>query len=199
MIDRAVPEPERRPYGHLVLRPYPEEFVTAATLRDGSPVVFRPIRPEDEPLWTHLLGTCSKETLYARFGYLSHFATHETATHYCYIDYDREMAIVAELEEDGERRIAGIGRLVGEPNHESAEFAILIGDAWQNAGLGKLLTEYCVEVARGWGLRRVEAETTTTNVRMLGIFERLGFTKAVDPGSEVVSVSLDLATPPEAT
>ena len=70
--DGGGDEESGKPYGHLVLRPYPEEFVTSRTLGDGTTVVLRPIRPEDEPLWKHLLATCSKETLYARFGYLSH-------------------------------------------------------------------------------------------------------------------------------
>jgi acetyltransferase len=192
MLDPSGHEKADRPYAHLVLRPYPEEFVTTRTLADGSEVTLRPIRPEDEPRWKHLLATCSKETLYARFGYLAQFATHETATRYCFIDYDREMAIVADLEHEGEHRLAGIGRLVGDPNHETAEYAVLIGDRWQGQGLGKLLTSYCVDVARGWGIRKIVASTTKENGRMVGIFEGLGFDRRLDAESGNVFVSLDL-------
>ena len=55
--------------------------------------------------------------------------THEMATRYCFIDYDRELAIVAEVEEEGERRLIGVGRLVADPDHETAEYAVIVVDA----------------------------------------------------------------------
>ena len=70
------------------------------------------------------------------------------ASRFCFIDYDREMAIVAEIEEDGTRKLIGVGRLVRDPGYEAAEFALLVGDAWQGEGLGLQLTEFCLEVAQ---------------------------------------------------
>ncbi len=69
----------------------------------GQPSYLRPIKPEDEPLWLDLLNSCSKESIYSRFRYNFHFDSHEVATQFCYIDYAREIAIVAELEEKGKR------------------------------------------------------------------------------------------------
>ncbi len=128
-----------------------------------------------------------------RFGYLSHFANHETATRYCYNDYDREMAIVVELEQDGERRLAGVGRLVADPNHDAAEYAVLIGDAWQGCGLGKTMTEYCIEVGREWGVRRIVAQTSKTNARVIAILKTFGFTREVDLDSGEVHAQLELS------
>jgi acetyltransferase len=175
VIDRAVAGRDVRPYSHLAIRPYPEEFVRRDTLADGRPVTLRPIRPEDEPLWFDLIAHCSPESLHARFRYLFKQPTHDMAARYCFLDYDRELAMMAEIEHEGKRRFIGVGRLVADPNHETAEFALLVADAWQNCGLGLKLTDHCLEIARVWGIRRMIAETSLDNARMISIFEQRGF------------------------
>ncbi len=163
-------------YGHLLMRPYPERLVRTAKLRDGKQVILRPIKPEDEPLWLEMLGNCSKESIYHRFRYDFHFKSHEIATEFCYIDYDREMAIVAEVEQDGKRLLIGEGRLIADPDLEMAEYAVLVADQWQKKDLGFLLTEYCLQIARVVGVKRMAAETTTDNKAMLNLFKKLEFT-----------------------
>ena len=135
----------------------------------------RPIKPEDEPLWMGLLASCSKETIYSRFRYFFQWQSHEVATRYCYIDYDREIAIVAEIGEGGKRQFLGIGRLIADPDHETVEYAVLITDAWQKKELGSLLTDYCMEIAKRWNLKRMFAQTTTDNRPMISVFEKRGF------------------------
>jgi acetyltransferase len=181
-----------RPYAHLALRPYPEEFVRRVRTRDGAEVTLRPIKPEDEPLWMGLLGSCSKESIYSRFRYFFFWQSHEVASRYCYIDYDREMAIVAETGEGAARRLVGVGRLVSEPGRPAAEYAVLVQDAWQNKGLGGLLTDTCTEIAREWGLRRLTAITTTDNPRMIAVFEKRGFRVVRDLESSLVEVSKEI-------
>jgi acetyltransferase len=97
------------------------------------------------------------------------------ATRYCFIDYDRELGIVAELEEDGQRKLIGVGRLVADMDHDTAEYAVLIVDRWQGHGLGALLTDYCLEVAKRWGVKRLVAETFKSNARALTLFRNRGF------------------------
>lgn len=194
IVDRNVVAHTVRPYAHLAIRPYPEEFVAQRQLegkegkgkKEGVPVVFRPIKPEDEPLWHALLASCSAETLRARLGYLFKQTTHEMATRYCYTDYDREIGIVAEIEEGDKRKLIGIGRLVSDVNHTDAEYAIMIADEWQERGLGRLLTGYCLEVAKRWNVKRVVAETSKSNRRMLTIFRNLGFQEAAGRDEEVI-------------
>ena len=192
VIDRArVGIPPGRSYEHLALRPYPEEYVKPVTLRDDTPLLFRPIRPEDEPLWKDLLARCSQESVYARFRYLFQWSSHEVATRYCFIDYDREIAIVAEQTTDAGRALVGVGRLIADPDLESVEYAILIRDDFQNRGLGRAMTDYCLEIAREWGVRRVVAVTTSDNARMLALFRERGFEET--PGEQgLVSVTLTL-------
>ena len=182
---RAVVDPAgvpREPFGHLALRPYPEEFVTTGVMKDGTKVVLRPIRPEDEPLWMELLGSCSKESIYSRFRFFYNWATHEAAVRHCFIDYDRELAIVAEALDDGRRKLLGVGRLVADPGRETAEYAVLVGDRWQNRGLGGLLTDYCESIAAAWGVRKVVAQTTSSNRRMVQVFANRQWAR--EPGEE---------------
>ncbi len=121
------------------------------------------------------MGSCAPKSLFARFGHMGHFTTHEAAVRYCFNDYDRELAMVVELEEGGKRKLAGVGRLVADPNHETAEYAILIGDRWQHRGLGHLLTCRCLEIARSWGIQKIVAQTSPENRRMIKIFREMGF------------------------
>lgn len=180
------------PYAHLALKPYPEEYVRQTQLSDGTDLILRPIKPEDEPMWLGMLSHCSRETIYARFRYFFRWESHEVATHYCYIDYHREIAIVAEFEQEGIRSLVGVGRLIADPNHDTAEYAVLITDEWQNRGLGSILTDYCLEIAEKWNVKRVAAETTNDNTRMLSVFRKRGF--EILPGTEgsLVEVSREL-------
>jgi acetyltransferase len=161
-------------------------------MRDGAPIMLRPIKPEDEPLWLALLASCSRESIYSRFRYFFFWQSHEVASRYCYIDYDREMAIVAESGEGKDRRLVGVGRLVTEPGRASAEYAVLVQDAWQDKGLGGLLTDYCLGIAKDWGIRTVTAITTTDNPRMIAVFEKRGFHIVNDLESSLVEVSKEL-------
>ncbi len=175
ILDRSLVGKKLEPYSHLALRPYPEKYVRMIELRDGAKVTLRPIKPEDEPLWMDLLASCSKESIYSRFRYFFHWQAHEVATRYCHIDYDREIAIVAEMNRDGKRMLLGVGRLIADPDHKEVEYAVLISDAWQKKELGSIITDYCLEIAGKWNLKRIVAQTTTDNSRMISVFRKRGF------------------------
>jgi acetyltransferase len=132
-----------------------------------------------------MLGSCSRETIYSRFRYFFQWNSHEAATRFCYIDYNREIAIVAEIIEDGKRKLVGVGRLIADPDHEAVEYAVLIIDAWQKKELGSLLTDYCIEIAERWKLKRIIAQTTTDNRPMISVFEKRGFEFTYGPDSTV--------------
>ena len=189
VIDRDLVVRTVRPYAHLAIRPYPEEYVTERKLKDGTPVILRPIKPEDEPMWHELLGSCSTQSIWFRFSYLFKQTTHEMATRYCFIDYDRELGIVAEVEEEGQRKLIGVGRLVADADHEVAEYAVIVVDRWHGHGLGGLLTDYCLEVAKQWGVKKVVAEVSKENSRMLATFRNRGFQLNDEQEQDVVLVS----------
>lgn len=188
VVDRDMVVRTHRPYAHLAIRPYPEEYVTRRMLKDGTPVILRPIKPEDEPMWHELLGSCSTQSLWFRFSYLFKQTTHEMASRYCFIDYDRELGIVAEVEEEGERKLIGVGRLVADADHNAAEYAVIVTDRWHGHGLGALLTDYCLEISKTWGVNKIVAEVSKENSRMLATFRNRGFTFG-DDQDDVVIVS----------
>ena len=192
IIDREQTAGAIRPFSHLAIRPYPEEFVTSRELKDGTKVVLRPIKPEDEPMWHELLATCSDETLRARSASLSVQVTHEVATRYCFIDYDREIAIVAEVEEAGIRKLIGVGRLVADFEHELARYTVLVVDSWHGHGLGGILTDYCLEVAAQWGVKKVMAKTVEANKQMLATLCHRGFEVTERQDDSVRLVCTDL-------
>ncbi|HWO58212.1 MAG TPA: GNAT family N-acetyltransferase [bacterium] len=193
ILDREAVGRDAEPYAHLALRPYPEMYVKRVTLKDGTEVLLRPIKPEDEPLWMAMLESCSKETIYSRFRYFFHWASHAVAVRYCYIDYDREIAIVAEHNAGGKRQLLGIGRLIADPDRETVEYAVLITDAWQKKELGSILTDHCLEIAQRWKMKRVVAQTTTDNRPMIAVFEKRGFAVTYADDDTTVDVERHLA------
>jgi acetyltransferase len=195
VVNRQALGQHIRPYSHLAIGPYPEELAHTAQLPDGTTVLLRPIRPEDEQSWKRLLESSSPESIRQRFRYLFKSATHQMAARFCFIDYDREIALAAETTGDG-RQIMGVGRLIADADHEEAEFAVMVGDPWQGRGLGALLMDECLSICRRWGIRRVTAETAPDNFRMLGMFQRRGFALDRSVAADVVVATLEM--PPEA-
>ena len=115
------------------------------------------------------------------------------ATRYCFNDYDREIGIVGEVQRDGQRTFVGVGRLISDPDHATAEYAVLVADRWQNQGIGTQLTKYCMEIAESWQLRQVTAIVGPGNWRMRRIFEGLGFDIDRDTEADVVFARKELA------
>jgi len=114
------------------------------------------------------------------------------ATRYCYIDYDREIAIVAEVQEGNQRKLVGVGRLIADPDHETVEYAILIIDAYQRKDLGNIITDFCMEIAKKWNLKKIIAQTTNDNKRMISVFRKRGFSIRTDPNDTTVEVEKEL-------
>ncbi|MGD8276437.1 MAG: GNAT family N-acetyltransferase, partial [Gemmatimonadota bacterium] len=179
-------------HAHLAIPPYPDEYEKRTKLKNGLQVLLRPIRPEDEPMWHQLVAACSQESIWYRFRYLFKESTHDMAMRYCFVDYDREVGVVAEIEEDGERKLIGVGRLAADADHNEAEYALLVADAWQGQGLGSIMTEHCLEICRKWGIKRVVAEMAPDNKRMFGILERRGFQLQFQPENDVVLADMAL-------
>ena len=182
-LDPNAEKPPLRPYDHLAIAPYPEKYATDFQMEDGTPLVLRPIKPEDEPLWHDLLASCSTQTIWFRFSHLFKHTTHEMASRYCFIDYDRELGIVAEVVEPGGRKLLGVGRLAADADHHTAEFALLVADRWQGRGLGGVLADHCLTIAKDWGIRRVVGELSPDNLRMLAVFRSRGFENQQPPRS----------------
>ena len=154
----------------------------------GQTIVLRPIRPDDELLWLELLSDCSEESVYHRFRSFFRWKSPEIARRFCQPDSSREIAIVALVTEDSTPKLIGVGRLIAAPDFREAEYAILIADRWQGKGLGIQLTNFCMQIAGEWGIKKVYAETSTDNPGMMTIFQKLAFDIHIDSHGNTVMV-----------
>jgi acetyltransferase len=162
------------------IRPYPGQYITTWKLKNRAPVVIRPIRPEDEPLMVKFHETLSEESVYHRYFSalkLSQRVAHERLTRICFNDYDREIALVAELKEKRgqERKILGVGRLSKLHGVDQAEFAVLVNDHWQGLGLGTELLRRLVQVGREEKLERLLGHVLPENHVMQHVCKEVGF------------------------
>jgi acetyltransferase len=180
----------------LAIRPYPRKYEADWTAKDGTPIHFRPIRPEDEPLIVEFHQSLSPETVYQRYFTrlgLDERVAHERLIRICFLDYDRELALVAEhTAADGKRKIVGISRLAKERGGTTAELAGLVTDAWQGRGIGRELLRRLVEIARAEKVEMVTAHLREENWGMRGNLEHLGFTisKVSDDGLQRADLDL---------
>jgi acetyltransferase len=167
------------------IRPYPSQYVSPWTMKDGTQVTIRPIRPEDEPLIAKFHETLSDRSVYLRYFCslsLSRRVAHERLLRICFGDYDREMALVAEHTDPstGERRIIGVGRMNKLHTRNEAEVAALVTDQYQKLGLGHELLRRVVQIARDEKVSQVTAEMLPDNIAMQAVFRRLGFAIRAD-------------------
>ena len=165
----------------LAIRPYPSQYSYKWNLKDGTPVIIRPIRPEDEPLMVKFHHTLSERSVYMRYFHLlslSRRIEHERLTRICFIDYDREMALVAEHTDPatGEKQIIGVGRLSKLHGSRGAEVAIVISDPYQRKGLGTELLNRLLQISADEQLDFVEASILRENPEMQRMVEKVGFT-----------------------
>jgi acetyltransferase len=185
------------------LRPYPIEYVSEWTMRDGTPVIIRPIRPDDVPLMVKFHSRLSDRTVYMRYFSslsLARRTGHERLAHICSCDYVSEMVLVAEGKDpdSGERSILAVGRLnkLGQDKNQTAgeaEAALLVADAQQRLGLGTELLRRLVVVARNEGIHRIVAEMLRDNVAVQALFKKFGFRLcSIDGGFNEVEGVLDL-------
>ena len=168
----AIPKP--------AIRPYPTQYMADWTMKDDRIVAIRPIRPEDEPLIVQFHQTLSEQSVYLRYFHLiklSQRTAHERLTRICFIDYDREMALVVDYEnpETGQHEILAVGRLSKLHGTHEAEFAMLVADPAQKLGLGRELLERLIQIARRENLQRITAEILMENSAMRRLCQKVGF------------------------
>jgi acetyltransferase len=191
------PEVAREQIPKTAIRAYPARYVSPWVMKDGGQVTIRPIRPEDEPLMVRFHETLSERSVYLRYFHLMNLeqrTTHERLTRICFIDYDREMALVAVRRnpETGESEILGVGRLMKIHGTQEAETAVLISDHWQGRGLGKELLSRLLLVAADDKLAKVVADILPDNRGVMRICEKLGFSLKHSLDDEVVRAEFKL-------
>jgi acetyltransferase len=179
------PEVSKEQLPKLAIRPYPTRYASNWSMKDGSDVLIRPIRPEDEPAMVKFHATLSERSVYLRYFHLMNLSqrvAHERLTRICFIDYDREMALVAER--NGE--ILAVARLTRVLGSNDAEVAVLVSDQFHGRGLGKELLARLVIVGGDEKLAALKADILPDNRDVMRICEKLGFTLRHSVEDEVV-------------
>jgi acetyltransferase len=172
---------------HPAIPTYPVRYIKPWILKDGTPVTIRPICPEDEPAMIRFHQTLSDRSVYFRYFSslkLDQRVGHERLSRICFIDYDREMALVVEARDKNNKpEIVGVGRLSRLHGVKEAEFALIVTDEWQGQGIGSELLKRIVQIGRDEKLERITAIMLPDNHAMHRLARKTGFTVTQEPGA----------------
>jgi len=179
------------------IRPYPSQYVSRWKMKDGTAAVIRPIRPEDEPLMVKFHEAVSEESVYLRYFHMAKLSTrvaHERLLRKCFIDYDREMALVAELPDprSGGTCIVGVARLSRLASTEEAEIGVIVADEFQHRGLGSELIKRLIDIARIEKVKRIVAEFHSENSAIRHLAKHGGATVKQTADPTCVHIQLEL-------
>lgn len=194
------PEIDAEQLPHPAIRPYPTQYIGSWESKDGTKITFRPIRPEDEPLMAKFHETLSERTVYNRYLQamnLSQRIGHERLSRLCFIDYDREMALLAvRRDSNGEPEIMGVARISKIHGTNRAEFAVLVSDKFQHQGLGRELLRRLIEIARDEKVGTMFGHVLEENKEMIRLVEQFGFRLIPTERESVLRGELDLQSAP---
>ena len=178
-------EPRRR----LAIRPYPQDLEETLTLRSGTEVLVRPIRPEDEPAHHEFIARLTPEDIRFRFFGFVRRLEHTQMARLTQIDYDREMAFVAVSPgADGEMETLGIVRTITDPDNTVAEFSMVIRSDLKGQGLGRQMLEKMFRYCADRGTREIVGQVLPDNRDMMRLMRKLGFSARIIPEEEVFEV-----------
>ncbi len=180
----------------LAIRPYPIQYVGTWEAKDRTKVTIRPILPEDEALLVKFHQVLSDRTVYMRYLQpimLQERVMHERLARICHVDYDREIALVAEtMDASGEQIVMGVARLSRIHATNEARLSTLVGDPYQGIGLGGELVRRAVDIARREHMDRLSAILTEDSLVMRRIFEKLGFNMQPIAKEKLIAAFLEL-------
>ena len=183
-----------RGYSHMAIHPYPVELIGDVLLPDGTSLHVRPIRPEDSGLEREFVQGLSERTRYYRFFYNLAELSPAMLARFTQVDYDRELALVALAPaSSGSSAFVGVARYIANPDRTSAEFAVVVADAWQRRGVARMLMRGLIVCAKRRGFERLTGTILTDNEPMLAFVRALGFTvedNAQDPSQVCATLAL---------
>ncbi len=177
---------------------YPREIERRVTTRGGEPLLLRPIRPTDEPKLVALFYSMSEDDLYKRFMRVVKRVPHQERQYFLDVDYEDNMAVVLETcDPQTEPEIVGIAQYFRDPISNYADVGFIVRDTWQKKGLGRILVESMVELARARGIKGLTADVLATNQAMLHLFRDTGLTMHSEMEGGVYLVELHFDEVPE--
>jgi acetyltransferase len=168
-------------------RPYPKEWERHATLQDGTAILVRPLRPDDEPLYAPFFAAVTDNDVRLRFFAPVKEFGHAFLTRLIQIDYARAMAFIAIDPSSG--KMLGVVRLHRNANDDTAEYAILVRSDLKGRGLGWLLMQMIIDYARAEGLHAIEGQVLRENTLMLTMCKEFGFDITPDPQDVTICIA----------
>ncbi|MCX5881367.1 MAG: bifunctional acetate--CoA ligase family protein/GNAT family N-acetyltransferase [Deltaproteobacteria bacterium] len=177
---------------HLVISPYPNEFEKKVFREGFGELLIRPIRPEDAPLLLSLYESLSPRSIYMRFFTPLRSFQNSMLVRFTQIDYDREIALVAIQEIEGEEKMLGVARVILDIKPRHGEFSVIVSDACQGKGIGAELLSQCLSIAKGRGVESVMGVVLTENTQMLTLGRKLGFKIARVPCTSEYELTINL-------
>ena len=177
---------------HLAISPYPNQYEWTTRTKGGIEVFVRPIRPEDAPLLLDLFRSMSDQSVRFRFLGPIKSLSPEMLYQLTQIDYDRDIALVALGKSEAADKMLGCCHILKHPRARWAEFAAMVGDAWQGRGVGAILLEHGLAVARDRGIESVRGIVSAQNRNMLALADRFDMTRARVPESGEFELYIDL-------
>jgi acetyltransferase len=182
----------------LAIHSYPAQYISRWRMKNGEEILFRPIRPDDEPLMVNFHKTLSEQSVYLRYFHMENLSArvaHDRLIRKCFIDYSQEMALVAErtVPETGQHEILAVGRLSNMQGGQEAEVAVLVSDHYQRHGLGSELVRRLIQVARDEKLHEIVANILPENLGMRALANRFGFKIRASDDPTTVTAVLNLS------
>ena len=169
------------PYGHLAIAAWPRHLRRQTALADGTPIVIRPIRPEDAERERAFVEDLSPLSRRMRFLHKVRELTPGMLAQFLDIDYRHDMALVATESRDGAEQQVAIARFAAEPDGASCEFAVVVTDRMQRRGIATILLSDLIAIAESRGLQRMYGRVLAENEDMLTLARGFGFTESADP------------------
>ncbi len=171
---------------------YPEELERYDTLKDGTQIFFRPVKPTDEPALSEMLYSLSNQSVHTRYFTYTMTFPHKDVQKLTNIDYCNDLAIVGVVPSPVGEDIVAITQYFLDPQTQAAEVAFIVQDEWQQKGMGTFLMDYIAQIARQRGVRRFYAKVLPVNKPMLAIFHNSGFKVNTEFDGEAYSIAFDL-------
>jgi Acyl-CoA synthetase (NDP forming) len=180
---------------HLVISPYPQHLERHDFTDMHMPLLIRPIKPEDAPLFVKLFDSLTPTNIYYRFFSVVKTLSPEILARFTQVDYDREISFVAlDENETGAERMLGVANITGEPDGRRGEFSVLISDHWQGKGIGAKLLVQCLVIAQERGMETVWGTVLAENKSMIELGKKLAFSIKKSEDSTEYTLTIDLKT-----
>jgi acyl-CoA hydrolase/GNAT superfamily N-acetyltransferase len=172
---------------------YPKELEHYSTLRDGTEIFFRPIKPTDEPALSEMLYSLSEQSVKTRYMTRTAAFPHRHVQQLTNVDYKKDFAIVGVVPSASGEEIVAIAQYFLDPQTQAAEVAFVVQDEWQQKGMGTFLLDYITKIARQRGVKRFYAKVLPNNKPMLAIFHNSGYKVNTEFDGDVYNITYDLA------